>query len=142
RLLWTLQHGQVDVFETTAPATADGASYPAGSYVVPMRQPYGGYAKALLERQKYPDLHEYPGGPPKRPYDVTAHTLPLLFGVDVAEVRDAEPAVGAPVAPVSEATLSAPGLTGSQRRIGLYRSYNASMDEGWTRYTSTATTLD
>jgi hypothetical protein len=30
--------------------------------------------------------------------------------------------------------LSVESLTGSKRRIGLYRSYNASMDEGWTRY--------
>ncbi len=59
----------------------------AGDYVIPMQQPYSGYAKALLERQHYPDLRLYPDGPPQRPYDVTAHTLPLLFGVDVKFVE-------------------------------------------------------
>lgn len=125
RLVWTLQHGQVDVYN----------SVPGGSYVVPMTQPFGGYAKALLERQKYPHLLEYPGGPPKRPYDVTAHTLPLLFGVDVQAIMTPNVSLGALVAPVSEPAYNVPGLSGaSRKRIGIYQSYNASMDEGWTRW--------
>jgi hypothetical protein len=134
RLLWTLQHGQVEIRTASTPV-ADGArTYPAGSYVVLTQQSFGGFAKSLLERQKYPDLREYPNGPPKRPYDVTAQTLPLLFGVDVVEVRGTAPTVGPVVAPVAPARLSVAGLTGSTRRIAVYRSYNASMDEGWTRY--------
>ncbi len=135
RLVWTLQHGQVEVRETTAPASVDGRTYPAGSYAVLVRQNFGGYAKALLERQKYPDLREYPGGPPKRPYDVTAHTLPLLFGVDVATVMGDAPATGNPIASIPEPKYSVAGLTNARdRRIGIYRSYTGSMDEGWTRW--------
>ena len=135
RLLWTLQHGQVEIFESTAPVPVNGVSHPAGSYVVPVVQPFGGYAKTLLERQRYPDLREYPGGPPKRPYDVTAHTLPLLFGVEVAAVSGQAPAVGKPIAPVAEPRYEVAGLSGNtKRRIAIYRSYGASMDEGWTRW--------
>jgi hypothetical protein len=72
RLIETLRFGQVEIG-----LGADGGA------VIPMHQPYSGWAKALLERQHYPEDRLYPGGPPKRPYDVTAHTLPLLFGVDV-----------------------------------------------------------
>lgn len=125
RLLWTLQHGQVVVHE----------SQPAGSYLVPTAQPFGSYAKALLERQAYPNLQEYPGGPPKRPYDVTAHTLPLLFGVEVQAVSTPTMQLGAVVKPVVEPTYAVAGLSGtSRKRIAIYQSYSASMDEGWTRW--------
>jgi hypothetical protein len=136
RLLRTLQRGQVEIREALEPVrVADDAFYPPGSYVMITRQPFGLYGKALLENQEYPDLREYPGGPPKRPYDVTAHTLPLLFGVDVAPITGNAPSVGAPIAPVAEPRYAAPGLSDrSARRIGIYRSHAASMDEGWTRW--------
>ena len=59
-----------------------------------MRQPYGGWAKTLLERQHYPEDRLYPGGPPKRPYDVTANTLPLLMGVEAKAVAQPLPTFG------------------------------------------------
>jgi hypothetical protein len=135
RLLWTLQHGGIEIHATTAPVTIDGATYPAGSWVVPMKQPFGGFAKTLLERQRYPNLFEYPGGPPKRPYDVTAHTLPLLFGVDVAAVTGAEPpSRTAPIAAVPEPAFRAP-MTAGTKRVALYtQSTRGNMDEGWTRW--------
>lgn len=83
KLIETLRFGDVEV--------GRGAD---GSAVIPMHQPYSGWAKALLERQHYPEDRLYPGGPPKRPYDVTAHTLPLLFGVDVKAVSQAVPFAG------------------------------------------------
>jgi len=88
KMLDTLAFGEVEVERASAAFTADGENYPAGSYVIRMHQPYSGYAKTLLEVQHYPNLLEFPGGPPKRPYDVTAQTLPMLMGVDVATVKD------------------------------------------------------
>ncbi|MEJ7811111.1 MAG: M14 family metallopeptidase [Gemmatimonadaceae bacterium] len=140
-LLRILQRGGVEIRRATGPVVYENLNvadsrqtYPAGSYVVSTAQPYGAFAKALLERQKYPDLHEYPGGPPKRPYDVTAHTLPLLLGLHVVPIRDSVPA-SAPVAPIPAPRLVAPGLSDrTARRIAIYRNYSPSMDEGWTRW--------
>jgi hypothetical protein len=133
RLVWTLQHGQVEFRESAAPITVDGTTYPAGSYVMLTKQPFGAYGKALLERQHYPNLFEYPGGPPKRPYDVTAHTLPLLFGVDVATVTGTEPATTRTVAAMADPGFARPAAV--TKRIAVYRpSTNEPMDEGWTRW--------
>jgi hypothetical protein len=210
RLVEVLRTGEVELDRAKAPFTASGKSFPAGTLVVRMQQPASSFAKAMLERQRYPDLREYAGGPPKRPYDVTAHTLPLLLGVEVETAaapfeaaleplgdRPLDPgrvdgrgprlalshtsgdlvALGRLLAAGDEAqwTLEAfdeggrrypPGtllLRGSARgrlmpiaaelglvarsvraeprslklrapRVGLYRSWVPSMDEGWTRY--------
>ncbi|MCL4865963.1 MAG: hypothetical protein KJZ47_08725, partial [Gemmatimonadales bacterium] len=66
---------------------------------------------------------------------VTAHTLPLLFGVEVAAVQGSAPAAGAPITAVAEPRYTVAGLSdGAGKRIGIYKSWAASMDEGWTRW--------
>jgi hypothetical protein len=79
----------LDVYATKDGFKANGVSYPAGSWVIPMDQPYSAMAKELFERQHYPDALE--NGTAKAidlPYDVTGWTLSLQMGVDVDAVTD------------------------------------------------------
>ncbi|HYT04597.1 MAG TPA: M14 metallopeptidase family protein [Gemmatimonadales bacterium] len=134
-LLGILRRGQVEIRTALHPIAIGNQRFPAGSYVVVLRQPYAAFAKTLLEPQHYPDLRLYPGGPPLPPYDVTAHTLPLLMGVTALPARDSlRIGLSAPIEPAA-ATPGYPGFAGAGApRVGVYRSYDASMDEGWTRW--------
>jgi Zinc carboxypeptidase len=88
RMIDILMMGGVEVEEAEADFVAGGKLYPAGSFVIRLAQPYKPYAWALLERQKYPDLRQYPGGPPVPPYDNAGWTLPLQMGVACDQVEE------------------------------------------------------
>jgi len=134
-LFQIFHHGGVEVRTATQPFSAGGQRYAAGTYVVSLRQPYAAFAKTLLEPQVYPDRRQYPGGPPERPYDVTANTLSLLLGITANPVE--EPGHLQLSAPIAAPRVSPgyPGFgPGEAPRVAVYRSYVASMDEGWTRW--------
>ncbi|MFN7928812.1 MAG: M14 metallopeptidase family protein [Blastocatellia bacterium] len=132
RTLGMLKRGGVEVLNAAKDFTADGKTYPKGTHIILMQQPYASFAKTLLERQRYPDLREYPGGPPQRPYDVTAQTLPLLMNVEAVPIKQAFTADGRrePAALVLQGRVR----SNSGARVGLYQNYLPSMDEGWTRW--------
>jgi len=123
RLLRVLRDGGVEVQQAGAPFEANGRRYAAGAHVVAMQQPWSAFAKSLLERQRYPDLRQHPGGPPLRPYDGTSHTLPLLLGVEAEAVAapfraDLVP-VGEPSPPPGRLDGEAPFLAFDHGNAGL-----------------------
>lgn len=126
----------VEVHRAETSFAIQGMQFPAGSYVIPMNQPYAGFANSMLEIQHYPDLREYPGGPPQRPYDVTAHTFGYLFDFEAVAI-DGDVGVT-----LSEA-IDAPDfdfvlpdhLSGSDvPRIAMYKSWQEPMPAGWQRW--------
>jgi Zinc carboxypeptidase len=116
RLLEVLRTGAVELHRARGVFEAAGRRFGAGSQVVLMAQPFSAFAKSLLERQQYPDQRQYPGGPPQRPYDVTAHTLPLLLGVDVAAVPQR---FEADLEPVRDLAVTPGRISGAGRFFGL-----------------------
>jgi hypothetical protein len=87
-LLRRLAFNGIRISQLEESVTHQGIHYPAGSWVIPMNQEFAELARTLLEVQDYPDLREFEGGPPMRPYDVSGWTLPYQFGVRVMEVTE------------------------------------------------------
>jgi len=89
KMINVLRLGGIDVEQTTAPFTEGAKEYAAGSFVIRGAQPFEPYVKDLLSPQVYPDMRLYPGGPPKRPYDITGWTLNYQMGVKVDRLTHA-----------------------------------------------------
>ena len=121
QLLDVLQRQHAEIQRATADFTVDMTpaagprdaapkhvtrSFPAGSYVVRMDQPYSRIADALLDRQFWS-----PNDPQKHPYDDTAWSLGDLFNTEVARVTDLA-VLKAPMQPVTGGIKAAGGVQG------------------------------
>jgi hypothetical protein len=131
-----LTMGDVEVHQASSDFTIDDLEFSAGSYVIPMNQPYASFANTLLEVQQYPDLREYPGGPPRRPYDVTAHTLGYLMDFEAVAVDGTLEMSLTPPISVSDFDFRLPDhLQGTDvPRIAMYKSWQEPMTAGWQRW--------
>jgi hypothetical protein len=127
-VLKILDRGGVEM-DSPLPFVAEGIKYPDGTAIIKMSQPNAGFAKALLERQHYPNMRDATGRP-IQPYDVTAHTISLLMGVEPVFIHK-------PFRYRLPPERGFAGCTGGgpvEVRVGLYKSHVPSMDEGWTRW--------
>lgn len=86
----------IDVYKSEESFSCDGISFPIGTWIIPMAQPFALFIKNVFEEQKYPDLRKYPdlwqglvrsqkfeGAPFFDAYDMMGWTLPYQFGVNV-----------------------------------------------------------
>ncbi len=130
-LINILQRGGVEVTTSRAGFKIGTSELPDLTSLVRIDQPYGAFAKALLEVQRYPNLRDETGHP-IAPYDVTAHTLSLLMGITVHPVkapfrysRDPE---------IIGITENVVNWSSDRNSPALYHSSVPSQDEGWTRW--------
>ncbi|MBW8866890.1 MAG: hypothetical protein JF610_06070 [Acidobacteria bacterium] len=85
-LLRRIAFGGVRVSALSGDASIDGEPFTAGTWVIPTDQEFAAMAREVLDVQRYPDLRQYPGGPPERPYDAAGWSLPLQMGVRVVAI--------------------------------------------------------
>ncbi len=122
---------------------------PLGSFVVFVNQPQKNNVLSLFEKQVYPNRLQA-NGEAEAPYDVAGWTLPLQMGVETAEIWDIQDfdkyrGTLKKIGNINQArgvlNLTAasmpfgklPNPLKSNPKIGLYKPFISSMDEGWTR---------
>lgn len=105
----------VDVERATRAFTIGGKTYPAGSYVVKTAQAYRPHVLDMFEPQDHPHDLQYPGGPPKLPYDATGYTLAMQMGVQFDRILDG---FDAPLERVADVMAPPPGRIEGNGRAG------------------------
>ncbi|MGD0771303.1 MAG: M14 metallopeptidase family protein [Candidatus Solibacter sp.] len=78
----------ITIQRATSAFQVAGKNYPAGSYVVKTTQAFRPHVMDMFEPQDHPNDFAYPGGPPKRPYDITGWTLAMQMGVQYDRVME------------------------------------------------------
>ena len=100
-----LMDQHIEVGRLTADLTVSEGTFPRGSYVVKLDQPYRNYAVDLLEPQRFPAESE------NIPYDDVSWAFPVGFGVTAARIDD-ERVNAAPAEPVRAEVTPAGRVTG------------------------------
>ena len=122
--------------------------YPLGSFLVFLDQPQRNNVQALFEKQVYPNRLN-PDGQPDVPYDVAGWTLPLQMGVETLTVNKVWEAENERklekitdinqvrkqlnLKSVNQTFAKIANPIKNQAKLGMYKGWVASMDEGWTR---------
>ena len=121
---------------------------PLGSFLIFVNQAQKNNVLSLFEKQSYPERLNAKGEA-EVPYDVAGWTLPLQMGVDyetvwkiketdfqkaikhVENINQARSVLN--LEPNKEPFAKVPNPLKTNPKIGLYKGFTGSMDEGWTR---------
>ncbi|HKW02168.1 MAG TPA: M14 family zinc carboxypeptidase, partial [Vicinamibacterales bacterium] len=113
--------------DRNAPPPPVSRTFPAGSYIVRMDQPYSRIADSLMDYQYWS-----PNDPQKTPYDDTGWTFPELFNVQAVRVADVK-VLNAPIEKVT-GPVRAKGASSGTGSIYLVN-HNADVALATLRYT-------
>jgi hypothetical protein len=114
--------------------TTETRTFPAGSYVLRMDQPYSRIADMLLDYQYWA-----PDDPQRNPYDDTGWTFGELFNVKVVRVTDVR-VLDATLEPVTGEVAAPGGITGEGSLFAINQ--NADPSLGTLRYRFKDATID
>ena len=121
-MLKRLEFNGVNIYRSQTAFIYDGRTYPEKTIFIPLAQPCRPCIKDLMERQVYPNLQQYPGGPPLTPYDFTGWTLPLQMGVRVVEMKTP---LNVKITPAQDYEFESCGVVnGSAKSFLVERRYN------------------
>jgi hypothetical protein len=84
-LLRRLAFNGITVHQVGSDVVFEGRTIPANTWVILMDQENANFVRQLFAVQDYPDLRQYPEGPPDQPYDISGWTLPYQMDVHVIE---------------------------------------------------------
>ena len=108
-ILRTIELGKVEIDRATAPFTAGGKNYAAGSYVLRTQQPIGRWVNQLLDDATYPKwARPCATCPLTMPYSEFTDRIPLLFGITAEPIAAAFTAATERVAKVTPETVLLP----------------------------------
>ena len=88
KFIKALQYSGIQVHRATGSFSANGKSFPAGSWVVMTNQAFRSHVLDMFEPQDHPNDFRYPGGPPIPPYDNAGWTLAFQMGIQFERVLD------------------------------------------------------
>ncbi len=80
-MLRRLAYHSVSLYQLTEQVTFEQQTFAAGTWVIPLDRSTGSFTDSLLSVQRYPDIRQFPDGPPDLPYDHAGWTLPYQMGV-------------------------------------------------------------
>ncbi len=120
---------------------------PAGSFYIPVSQAQKPNVLSLFEKQVYPERIN-PAGEAEVPYDVAGWTVPIQMGVEYAPIWNLKKPEAGTFERVTDINVARktlnlkpqaipfdklPNPLKTGAKIGVYKGWANSMDEGWTR---------